>query len=50
MRNRAADPAGHPAAANVRVAIREVINGVMYILDRLPVARAAGFAAQKHRA
>ena len=33
--SRAADPAGlaGPAAANRRVAIREVINGVMYILS-----------------
>ena len=45
-------PPGKPGGGKRRVAIREVINGVMYISEhRLPVARAAqGFAAQKHRA
>ena len=45
-------PPGKPGGGKRRVAIREVINGVMYILSTgCPVARAAqGFAAQKHRA
>ena len=40
------------SAASRRVAMREVINGVMCILStELPVARAAqGYAAQMHRA
>ena len=37
-------PPGKPGGGKRRVAIREVINGVMYILS------IEGFAAQKHRA
>ena len=45
-------PPGKPGGGKRRVAIREVINGVIVHSEhRLPVARAAqGFAAQKHRA
>ena len=47
-------PPGKPGGGKRRVAIREVINGVMYILStgcqwRAPLP-AQGFAAQKHRA
>ena len=44
-------PPGKPGGGKRRVAIREVINGVMYILSTGCQWRAAqGFAAQKHRA
>ena len=46
-------PPGKPGGGKRRVAIREVINGVMYILStgcQFPARAAQGFAAQKHRA
>ena len=44
-------PPGKPGGGKRRVAIREVINGVMYILSTGCQWRALqGFAAQKHRA
>ena len=43
-------PPGKPGGGKRRVAIREVINGVMYILStRLPVARRAWNCIRKHR-